>query len=178
MSDQESPPDWVEPLLGAGQPPARFHAACRLAGEQAAAVYQLRLARQRRGPWPVSVRAFLAELTRAAGVSLATVFEWAGPQLAGPSGTPFASAWGRLAAALRLDLREALLHLRLSLLEEAGLPSPVGLAARGPSASGSIALAEYEQEVEADTAAWDPARRAHLRECEQAARQAFTAAGV
>jgi hypothetical protein len=174
MSENERPPDWVEPVLAAGRSHGRFRDACRAAAGAAGAVHRLRLTSQRLGPHPLPVRSFLEGLADAAGVPLDVPLGWAGLQLDGPPDPSFAAAWGRLAAALRLGWPESRLQLHLSLLEASG--SPVSLTPvrpRGVLPAPASLIAEGEEAVAAATADWDPARRAHLIACEEAARRAF-----
>jgi hypothetical protein len=178
MNDLADSSDWIEPVLLAVTPPARYLASCRRVAEWAAAVHRLRLTRQRVGPRPVSIRTFLGDLSRVAGISADVVTGWVGLSLGRPPDLPFAAAWGRLAAALRLDWHETLLLLRLSLLESTGtMPALSGVRARGTPEAPGTALEEGEQAVETVLAGWEDARLDELRTCEEAARRAFTALG-
>jgi hypothetical protein len=174
-----SEPFWLDPILTANIPPAAFGETCRQAATAAAAVYRLRLTRERLDPRPASIRTYLQELTRVADVPLGAVTAWAGLDLDRGPDPSFASAWGRLAAALRLGWQDVLLQLRLTLLEVAGTRLTLSsVRARGGAGDPEAARAQDEQDVTAALAGWDADRLAHLRACEDAARQAFATSPV
>jgi hypothetical protein len=174
MPPANQPPDWFEPLLMTAILPAPVRRALHESALQAAAVHRLRLARLRIHRRPGDVVSVLKDLAAAAGGGLPAALEWAGLRLDRPFDASAAAAWGRLAGALRLDWREALLPLRLSLLEAAGTPVPVAaVRARRSDASPEALLAALEEEADDTAQGHDQARRAHLRACEEEAHRAF-----
>jgi hypothetical protein len=120
------------------------------------------------------VVAVLKDLAGAAGGGLAAALAWAGLRLDRPFDAAAAAAWGRLAGALRFDWREALLPLRLSLLEAAGTPVPVAaVRARRSDASPEAFFAALEEEADETVRGHALDRRTHLQTCEEQAHQAF-----
>lgn len=173
MNENTPPADWIEGLLAAEYPPARFREACRAAATTGRAIHRLRSAHQRLRPHPLPVRSYLEGLARAAEVPLEAPLAWAGLRLSDVPDPSFAAAWGRLAAALRLGWPESRLQLHLTVLAATG--SPVDLVPVRPRGFGiqDDPVAEGEEAVAATVAGLDPTHRTHLLACEEAARQAF-----
>jgi hypothetical protein len=160
-----------------------FRARCLEVADAAFAVAQLRQVR-RQTPWsPVAVSAFLCGLAALARVSLAPVLNWAGLSLADldrPADPGFARAWSRLASALDLGFREALLHLRLTFAAEAGtepLPSLARLRGTVGRATGAL-LDESEDFLNREMARWDEGLRARALDSERAFEENYRTASL
>lgn len=97
-----------------------FQQKCREAGEVAFALAKLRKERQRIHFVPLSLTSYFKELGRVAGVALLPVLAWLGITDLALSTDASIRGIARLAKAVGLSLREALVHLRISFAEQEG----------------------------------------------------------
>lgn len=166
--------DWLPALLRAADPvPERFQAECLRAAEVAFSLARMRQAAETFQAGPATVLAFLAGLAAVAKRPLEPVLRWAGLRPDEPAGPAFAGGWARVAQALRLGLRDALVRLRHTFGDEAGLElAPAFARARGAD-GGPAGLAEYEAFLDREAAQWPPDVRARLAAGEQVLREAY-----
>lgn len=181
-SPDGEPVAWLlKALSDAADYPEAFRNRCLETADAAFAVARLRQVR-RQTPWsPATVAALLGGLASSARVSLAPVLNWARlspADLEGPADPSFARAWSRLAGALGLGFREALLHLRLTFAAEAGtepLPSLARLRAPSGTATGAL-LDESEDFLNQEMARWDKDLQDRALDSERAFEEGFFAA--
>ena len=120
-------PEWVIELLRSEWPESPgFDERCNQAVHQTWQLARLRRQVEMAGEWvPRPVSDYLRSLAVAARVPLDGVIEWAGLPADLRPGDVLASGWGRIASALGLGCREALLSYRLMLARAAGLELPM-----------------------------------------------------
>ena len=130
--------EWVTELLRSEWPESPgFEETCYQAVHQVWQLGRLRRQVEMAGEFiPRPVSDYLRSLAAAARVPLDGVIKWAGLPADLRPGDALASGWGRIARALGLGSREALLSYRLLLARAAGLEPPMLLVSGRPDAPG------------------------------------------
>ena len=115
----------------------QFQNRCREAAAVALSLAQLRRERERVGFVPLSLNAYIQGLVKMTNVSLTPIMQWLGLEELTQIGSSSALGLARLAQGLGIQLREALIHLRIGFAEQLdGAPMPL-LIARHRSTTGS-----------------------------------------
>ena len=166
---EEAPaPAWVQKLLDdyvecppsffqgtavweADQTPLSSHLLerCRAAASDADRIRRLRHQAQKLGFVAVPFGEYVAVLCRSAQVALEPVLEWAGIDDLSRLGADAPQGIARLGAALGLELRQLVAHVKLALIQqESGLPVGAMGRARGTGDAGDSTLEAYEQMID------------------------------
>jgi hypothetical protein len=117
----------------------------REAASIALSLVQLRNEKERVGFVPLSLAAYVQGLVKVANVSLTPILKWLGINDLSQLGAESARGFARFAQAIGVDLREALVHLRIGFAEQIDA-APMPLLVARQRSTGS--------------------RRSHLEECE------------
>lgn len=161
-------PQWLAHALQEAEvEPEEFRAQCLRSADIAFTMAQMRHANQHLGESIGAVPSFLRALATIAQLPLDPVLSWVGLRLDRPADAVFAVAWGRLAQALHLGVREALLRLRLTFAEEVGLESVPALARLRASGNASSVFVFCEEFLDRESALWDAEVQARLHASEQ-----------
>lgn len=168
-------PAWLVCLLRQSTPPSPgFFEACVRSSEVGADLVKLRRASRRFEAAPLGALDYLLGLAAVARVPIDAIRDWAGLPNEPRLDRPFASAWGRLARAIGLDLREAMVRLRLAFANDLGV-DPLPMQARSDADAPNFVPdpADWEVALAREAALWDSEVLARLSECEAALRLAY-----
>lgn len=171
-SEAYTAPAWLaEALQPNGSAP--FRDRCRAAAQVGRSLMLMRQANEQRGFILQTVPDLVRSLGATARAPLAAIAAWAELPLDGPAGPTLAAGWSRLARALGMGLREALLHLRLTFAVEAGATLPVS-ASR--DAGPADLFADCEAFLTSTIGTWEEPLRNRLRESERLLREDYQTA--
>ena len=173
----EAEPVWLVELIRRSAPPSPdFLDACMQSSEVGLALVKLRRAQPEARGAPLGTPEYLRGLAAIAQVSFEAICRWAGLSPDFHLDRQLAAGWGRLALALGLSFREAILRLRLALAEDFGLEF-LPVRARGDATSPAAApsLEDWDAGFAAEVASLDPESLSLLHECEAAVRLAYAA---
>ena len=173
-------PEWLlKALRTTFLPSERLHSRCLQAADEAWTLAKLRNTQPQMGLPLLTVSAYMRGLAAVANVPLAPALLWAGLKPDSRPGPRFAAAWAKLASALGAELRQALLHLRLSFAEFAGLElAPLMARHRGASGKSSDVLDYCEAFLAKESRGWDKATQDDLRVSERAVEEYYVAEGA
>jgi hypothetical protein len=173
----EAEPVWLVELIRRSAPPSPdFLDACTQSSEAGLALMKLRRASRRLEGAPLGAPEYLRGLAAIAQVSSEAVCRWAGLSPDFRLDRQSAAGWGRLARALGLSFREAILRLRLALAEDFGLEFlPVRARGEATSPAAVPSLEEWEAGFAAEATGLGPESLNLLHECEAAVRLAYAA---
>jgi len=148
---------------------------CLTAGQLAADIAKLRLAKQRLGFLPIPVGSYLQRLAKNADVRLVPVLEWCRIDLSSVRDIAFSRGWARLAKEIGLGLREAIVHIQLS-FTEVTTPNlmPVLVRRRNTGPARQTRVDEFEKLVGKIVLQWDEETVARLGAAEAEIRNAYT----
>ena len=172
----EAEPVWLADLIRRSVPPSPdFLNACAELGGWVGPTEAPATSRRLEGAM-LGVPEYLRGLAAVAQVSFEAVCRWAGLSPDFRLDRQAAAGWGHLARVLGLSFREAILRLRLALVEDLGL-EVLPVQARGEAiAPASVSSFEdWEAGFAAEAACLDPESRDLLHECEAAVRLAYAA---
>lgn len=168
--EPQEPPAWLVNLLRAASesslldPPEQEAAQpelldrYRLAADVALSLAHLRRERDRIGFVPLSIADYVNGLVKVTSVSLGPILSWLGVEDLVELGPRSARAFARLTGGLGINLREALIHLRIGLAEQIDSAPMLLLVARQRSSGNfrnqleecEAVLSEIESEYELD----------------------------
>jgi len=160
-------------IVAEGSP--AFRRRCRDAALAALALARLRDERQRIGFVPLSLCDYIEGVAKSAGAPLDRLLAGLDISDLPRLDVESARALGRLAHAIGISLREALLHLRIQLAAAFETPEAALFTARarsGPGRRGAV-LSDYDTVLERIEARYDPAQTQQLREMQAAMRAAY-----
>jgi hypothetical protein len=164
-------PAWlVRALRESVSPSDGFLAACERASATGLVLARLQRVSRRMELSLLAAPEYLRSLAAVACVPLEGIVAWAGIPADFRLDQAFAKGWGRLARALGLELREALLRLRLTFADEVGLElvpvrARAATVASDPNASN---LSEVETFLAREALRWDSEVLDQMRSCERA----------
>ena len=122
-----------------------FQNRCREAVAVALSLGQLRRERERIGFVPLSLSAYIQGLVKVTNISLSPIMKWLGLEELSQIGADSAVGLARLAQSLGIQLREALIHLRIGFAEQIdGAPMPLLIARHRSAGSGRNSFEECE----------------------------------
>jgi hypothetical protein len=169
---------WVSDAMRLAQPSSEdFGPGCDRAAQAAITLDSLR--RAPRGPELtfLGVSSFLRQAAAGVGQPLEPVLAWARIALDRPADETFSAGWGQIAHTLGLDLRQALLQLRLTLAEQLGIRMvPLLAQFYSPDRDARDVLAECEDFLAREASGWDAGTQARLSACERAMQRSYWSA--
>ena len=122
-----------------------FRDRCREAAAFALSMGQLRTERHRIGFVPLSLNAYIQGLVKMTNVSLEPILKWLGVEELSQLGSAPVAGLARLARGVGIELREALIHLRIGFAEEVdGAPMSLLVARQRSTSGGRSTLEECE----------------------------------
>lgn len=145
----------------------QFQNRCREAAGVAYSLAQLRRERERIGFVPLSLNAYIQGLVKMTDVSLTPIRKWLGLDELTQIGASSALGLARLAQGLGIQLREALIHLRIGFAEQIdGAPMPLLIARHRSITGGRNSLEECERVLTKVESGYDLDRLKELRRAE------------
>lgn len=145
----------------------QFQTRCREAAAVALNLAQLRRERERIGFVPLSLNAYIQGLVKITNVSLTPILKWLGLEELTQIGSSSALGLARLSHGLGIQLREALIHLRIGFAEQIdGAPMPLLIARHRSETGGRSSLEECESVLSKVESGYDLYRLKELRRAE------------
>lgn len=145
----------------------QFRDRCREAAAFALSMGQLRAERHRIGFVPLSLSAYIQGLVKMTNVSLEPILKWLGVEELSQLGSASAVRLARLARGIGIELREALIHLRIGFAEDVdGAPMSLLVARQRSTAGGRSTLEECESVLNDVESAYDIESLKELRRAE------------